>query len=88
MKRTDLTEYLESLGKDTIMLEPSYLDNAIIGITDEGQLIYSYEKLIDCFSKNEDMTYEEAIEWVDYNTIRALPYFGEKRPLISYELPL
>lgn len=88
MERKDLTEYLESIGEETVVLEPEYLDNAIIGISDDNRLIYGYEQLIDCFSKNEDMTYEEAIEWVDYNTLRALPYMGAKAPIINMPLPL
>jgi len=32
------------------------------------------------------MTAEEAAEWIDYNTIRALPYFGEGAPIIVYPL--
>jgi hypothetical protein len=31
---------------------------------------------------NDGMTHEEAAEFVDYNTIGALPYMGEKRPII------
>lgn len=30
------------------------------------------------------MTGEEAMEWVDYNTIRAIPYMGDKHPIIMY----
>lgn len=33
------------------------------------------------------MTDEEAIEWIDYNTIRAIPYMGEKAPIVMYSLP-
>lgn len=27
----------------------------------------------------------DAIEWIEYNTIRALPYAGDKAPVIVYE---
>ena len=27
-------------------------------------------------------TYDEAIEWVEYNVERALPYYGDKAPVI------
>ena len=29
---------------------------------------------------------EEVAEWIDYNTLRALPYMGEDAPLILYKL--
>ena len=88
MERKDLSEYLESLGQNTIVLEPEYFDNAIIGINEEGQLIYSYEKLIDAYMEGEKCEYEEAMEWIDYNTLRAIPYMGEKQPIVSMPIPI
>lgn len=88
MQRKDLTEYLESLGQETIVLEPEYFDNAIIGITDEGRLIYSYDKLIEAYSNGESCEYEEAVEWVDYNTLRAIPYMGSMAPIVSMPIPV
>lgn len=40
------------------------------------------ESLVD----HDDMTYEEAIEWIEYNTIRSLPYAGSDAPIIMYRL--
>ena len=61
-------------------------------------LIYSYQKLtagnaseeFEKKEKDDEITYEdflaEACEWVDYNTIRALPYMNsEYRPIIIIE---
>tara|TARA_E500000318_G_C3542568_1_gene205260 strand:+ start:241 stop:501 length:261 start_codon:yes stop_codon:yes gene_type:complete len=45
-------------------------DSAVLGITDEGLLCYSYELLIDAFVSSEDMTPEEAREWVEFNVLR------------------
>ena len=28
----------------------------------------------------------DAVEWIDYNTIRALPYMGENAPMIIHRL--
>lgn len=33
------------------------------------------------------ITEDEATEWVDYNTLRALPYLGPDAPLVMYTLP-
>lgn len=38
--------------------------------------------------KTQDFSKIDAIEWIDYNTIRALPYMGEKAPIIMYPLPI
>lgn len=88
MQRKDLTEFLESLEQDTIVLDPEYFDNAITGITDDGRLIYSYDKLIEAYMAGENCGYEDAVDWIEYNTLRAIPYMGEKRPIVSMPLPL
>lgn len=72
---------------DSIFFEnPSY-DTAIIGITDNGQVCYSYNKMVDYLVDNDGMTEEEAIEFIDYNTVRAIPYFASHGnvPVIVYD---
>lgn len=78
-----LKEYLCDCGyEDTIILEsPDYL-SAIVGISDDARIIYDYEKMVKFLMISEGMDYEEAIEFIDFNTLGALPYMGEKRPII------
>lgn len=86
MTRNELSELMTDLGyEDSIVFEnPSYID-AIIGYSDSGRVCYDFEKMIESAMKNSDMTYEEAIEFIEYNTIRSLPYqSSEKRPIIIY----
>lgn len=60
---------------------------AIIGIAkDKSHILYSREKLIACFKQENDWSYEEADEWVEYNVERALPYYGERAPKLSETL--
>lgn len=74
--------------EDTIVLEsPDYL-SAIIGITEEGRLIYSYDKMVEHLMLEDDMDAGEAMEFIDYNTIRALPYAGEMAPIVMYDVEL
>ena len=61
-------------------------DTALIGISDDNRAIYDYDKMVWWLMSEQDFTREEAVEWIDYNTIRALPYGGEKAPIIMYEL--
>lgn len=61
-------------------------DDALIGVTENNRAVYDYEKMVIWLMETEDWTYEEAAEWVDYNTIRALPYMGEDGPIIMYPL--
>lgn len=90
MTREELSEIMESMGyEDSVIFEnPSYLD-AIIGVTDTGQVCYHYDKMVESLMKEDNMDMEEAAEFIDYNTVRALPYChpSEKRPIIIYPLP-
>ena len=82
-----LKEWLcENDHEDTVILEsPDYL-SAIVGISEEGRLIYSYDKMIEHLMTAENMDAEEAMEFIDYNTIRALPYAGEMAPIVLYDI--
>lgn len=89
MTREELCDLLVELGyEDTILFEnPSYV-GAFIGVNDSGQACYQYEKMAECLMEEDNMTYEEAIEFIDYNTVRALPYCqpSDKRPIIIYPI--
>lgn len=61
-------------------------DDALIGVTNNNRAVYDFDKMVEWLVEKEKLTYEEAIEWIEYNTIRALPYFGENAPIIMYPL--
>lgn len=69
------------------LVNESY-DDALVGVSDDGRAIYDYDKMVDWLVDKYDWTDEEAVEWIEYNTIRALPYFGEGAPIIMYPLPI
>ena len=85
----DLKQWLcDNDYDDTVVLEsPDYL-SAIVGITEDGRLIYSYDLMIEHLMKVDQMEYEDAMEFIDYNTIRALPYAGEKAPVVMYSIEM
>ena len=56
---------------------------AIIGVAkDLSHVAYSYEKLTQCFMQKEGWDWEEAMEWIDFNVVRSLPYYGSGAPVI------
>lgn len=61
-------------------------DTALIGVTDDNRAVYDFDKMVEWLIEVERFTYEESVEWIEYNTIRALPYFGEDAPIIMYPL--
>ena len=70
--------------EDAIVFEnPDFLD-AVVGVDNDGRVIYDYDTMLESLMLKEDMSYEDSIEFVDYNTIRSLPYMGEKAPIIMY----
>lgn len=36
--------------------------------------MYDYERMAEHLMDNDGMTYEEAVEFIDYNTVSACPY--------------
>ena len=61
-------------------------DDALIGVTHDNRAVYDYEKMVEWLISTEGFTEEEAIEWIDYNTLRAIGYFGEDAPIIMYPI--
>lgn len=69
---------------------------AIVGFDEEkGRVIYDYGLLCECFANEFRKSDEESgdlvvdhdydtdgVEWVDYNVIRSLPYWGEHAPVV------
>lgn len=78
-------ERLEDAGFEDVLLfsNPSY-DDALIGVTTDNRAVYEYNAMVDWLIENDDMSYDEAVEWIDYNTLRALPYYGEAAPIVVY----
>lgn len=70
-----------------IVLEGDEFADGAIGITESNELVYSYSRLVKSLSEKTDMTEVDAMEWLDYNTIRSLPYMERHGnvPIIIHE---
>lgn len=60
--------------EDVTIFENPHYDSAIVGMSHDDRVIYDYEKMIEFLMETDGMTYDEAMEFIDYNTIRAIPY--------------
>ena len=59
------------------------LDKAVIGVDQNAErLVYSINDIVDCFVE-QGMEPDEAIEFYEYNTARAIPY-KEHAPILVY----
>ena len=71
---------------DSIVFDNPDYDDAIVGITDEGNVIYDFDLMVECLVKSDGISELEAIEFIEYNTIRAIPYAGEPAPIIMHRI--
>lgn len=61
-------------------------DDALIGVTTDNRAVYDYDKMVEWLMRTEGVSSLEAMDWIDYNTIRALPYMGEDAPIVMRPL--
>jgi hypothetical protein len=71
-------DYLEMCDPEAIRF--TGLDDAILGTNQNGELVYSFELMIDSFM-GDGMSYEEAVEWIDFNVV---PIMGGQGFTILY----
>lgn len=75
----------QGIEEEVLILDNHAYDKSVVGITEDGRLIYDFEQMIQEFMEDEQCDETEAIEWLEYNTLRALPYMGERAPIIITE---
>jgi len=66
------------------MLKWDGFDNAIIGVgercTTDSMIVYDYDKMVKVLVTRDDMSYEEAEEYIDFNIVGA--WIGDTTPII------
>ena len=75
---------------EDVALEFDGLEDAIVGISSAWdssgnrpeRLVYSGEKIAEIFVKRDGMTYEEAMEFISFNTEGA--YVGPNTPIVFW----
>ena len=71
----------------SIVFENPDYDSAIVGYDENRQrIIYDYEKMVEHLMDKDGMTYEDAVEFIDYSTIPACPYMGSNAPIILRDI--
>ena len=75
-----LASIIEAYSHEELVKADGF-DDAVIGIeVNTFRLVYSIDKMIAILT--EDMCYEDAIEYLDFNVFSA--YVGEKTPIYIY----
>lgn len=80
-------EILCDLGyEDLVIFENPDYDTAIIGVSHDDRVVYSYEKMIEYLVVFDGMTEMDAADFISYNTIRSIPYAGSDAPIVVYDI--
>jgi len=70
------------LPENSLVFDNMSYDNSIIGVTLDGRVIYDYDLMITEIMCCEGWSYDEAVDWIEYNTLRSLSYAGKQAPLV------
>ena len=88
----DRRKYIaDNFGDDIIVFDDPEFDCAIIGVSSDNRAIYDYDKMVEGLTEefietgNGPDARTMAIEWIEYNTLRSLPYV-EKSPIVMYSI--
>jgi len=90
MRDEKIRKAIDNFGKDeevAFKLIDGF-DGSIIGISNDNRLIYDYKKMIEEFAKDNNCSYFDAEEFIQYNTLRALPYENDKDGMVPIVLVL
>ena len=61
-------------------------DDAFIGVTFDNRAVQDFNLMVQWLMQYEEMDEFEAMEWIEYNTLRALPYMGDGAPIVLYPI--
>ena len=75
-------EKIASLCEESILWDD--LDEAIIGLTTDMRVVYDTYKIQSILMEESGMTYDEAVEYADYNIYSA--HVGEYTPVHIYPI--
>lgn len=87
MELNELKELITDHTDEEVIVfdNPSYT-TAFIGLSNDNCAVYDYDKMLDYLVEEDDMTYEDAADFISYNTIRALDYMSENKPIIVFNI--
>lgn len=75
---------LDNGFEDVVIYNNYSYDTALIGVSSDNVAIYDYEKMVEYLMVYEGFSREDAVEWIDYNTMGA--YIGDATPIIMFPL--
>lgn len=77
----EFIRHLEEVGA-TILKDPSF-SSAIVGVTSDDRVVYDYDLMIEDLSERDNIPLWKAQEFIEYRTIKALPYMPNSPVIIN-----
>ena len=86
MNRQEINDYLEERGETVVLADG--LDDAFEGFTQRMNepliAVYSLKKVLDILMTRDGMSYEDALEYADFNILGA--WVGPQTPIFYYTM--
>lgn len=84
-----IKEFLADMhGPDVVVLEGPEFDDGIVGVTQDGRVAYSYGRLVDALMQSHGWDETDAVDWIEFDTLRSLPYLGDRAPVVLTDIDL
>ena len=88
MTREEIDQHLQNIGQSALLMDG--FDEALIGfsqrINEPLLAVYKWQRMVQILKNRDKMTYEEAVEYIEYNCIGA--WIGEQTPIIVMPIEL
>lgn len=87
LNNTPRRDLLNEMGlEDSVVFENPDYDSAIIGYSDDYRIVYDFDLMVEHLMTVDNMSSEDAIEFIEYNTIRSIPYAGSLAPIVLHKI--
>lgn len=88
MTREEIDQHLQNIGQSALLMDG--FDEALIGfsqrINEPLLAVYKWQRMVQILKNRDKMSYEEAVEYIEYNCIGA--WIGEQTPIIVMPIEL
>lgn len=82
MINSEIREFLAEWYPDAVLLDNPSFDDSIKGVSSDGNVIYSLDGMAVELALEDHISFDEALEFIDYNTIRNIPYMPDPKPIV------
>jgi len=88
MTREEIDQHLQNIGQSALLMDG--FDEALIGfsqrINEPLLAVYKWQRMVQILKNRDKMSYEEAVEYIEYNCIGA--WIGPQTPIIVMPIEL